>query len=829
MGTLWQDMRYGFRMVARNPGFTAVVVVTLAVGIGANTAIFSFLDRVLLRPLPVKKPHELVKVEFRVDDGGTDDAFNHPLYASYREETQVFSGLAAYGGDMVNLAVGDSAEQVMGMAVSDNYFSVLGVKPALGRTLLPREDQTPGAHAAAVISDAFWQRRFGGDPAAVGGTIVLDNYPLTVVGVMPPEFTGTVVGVGPAVYVPLGTWAYARGITLENSGYTWLTLLGRLQPGVSRPQAEAALRVLTEQIKSVQPTNTHTEVLLADGSGGTNIWVEEGWWWQLALLQTPAVLVLLVACANVANMLLARGMTRQKEIAIRRAMGARRSVIVRQLLVESMLLAVLSGACGALLAHWLSLGLRSALTVASALNMPVGVDGRILAFALLGSLCSVLFFGLAPALRLSRPQIMPTLKDSSGMVAVLARSWNLRNFLVITQIAVSVIVLALGTLCVRSLGRLRLADPGFDAARVLGVSMERERGSVPGISVAQLSADLKDRIAALPSVQAVSLAGSMPLASQGRNKTGVEHIDGFQKPADQEYISLDYAMVSPGHFQTLGIPLLRGREFSAEDGPGAPRVMIINELMAQRYWPNQNPVGKQVVCCFGDVREVVGVVQTVKLNSIREAPVPMMFWPLAQPMKGVPVGDTKPILLLRTAGDPKAVIPLVRKALDSLGVNPATCRISSLSERAWDLLATQRTIAGLLNVVGLVGLLFVGTGIFALMAFEVGRRTQEIGVRMALGAQWRDVLRLVLLKGAVLTVVGLAVGMGLSCVPMWVLSRLLPEIRMWDAYFLYGVHLWDPLTYAGVALLICLVALVACWLPARRAARIDPMAALRCE
>jgi len=828
MGTLLQDIRYGLRMLAKGPGFTVVAVLTLALGIGANTAVFSFLDRVLLRSLPVKKPHELVKVKFTLDGGGTDDSFNYPLYVSYRDESQVFSGLIAYWGDWVNLRIDDSMEQVMGMAVSGDYFSVLGVKPVLGRAFLAEEDQTPGAHPVTVISHGLWQRRFGGDPAVIGKTISLDDRPLTIVGVAPREFTGTFVGVGCAAYVPLGTWAYMKGFPLDNRGYTWLYLLGRLKPGVSREQAQANLRVLAEQISKAEPLNTHTEIIISDGSQGSNMWLHEGWWLPVALVQVTTALVLLVACANVANMLLARGMTRQKEIAIRRALGAGRGGIVRQLLVESSLLAMLSGACGVLLAHWLSMALRSALTVASVPNMPVGVDGRILVFGLLGSLGSVLVFGLAPALQVSRPNVMSMLKDGSEVITVLARRSNLRNLLVVGQVALSVIVLALGALCVRSLGKLRVADPGFDAARVLGVSVDFERGPVRDTDAGQFFADLRERVATFPGVQAVSLAASIPLSTRGRNKTGVEHIDNFQMPPEQEYLSLDYGLVSPGYFQTLGVPLLRGRDFSAQDGPDAPKVMIVNEVFAHRYWPNHDPIGKRVTF-RGEVREVIGVVKAVKLHSIREAPIPLMFWPLVQPMKRTSTKQIKPVMLIRTAGDPQATVSLVRKELELAGLGPAACDVRTLTERAWDLVSTQRMMAGLLNGVGLMGLLFVGTGIFGVMAYEVSRRTREIGVRMALGAQRRNVLRLVLRKGAILTVVGLGLGIGLSSIPMWVLSRLLPEIRMWDEYFLYGVHMWDPLTYAGVALLVALIALAACWLPARRAARIDPMVALRYE
>ena len=815
-------------MLRKSPGFTAAVVLTLALSIGANTAIFGFLDRILLRPLPVKKPHELVMMKFR-SGNYTGDSFVYPFYLDLRSQSdETFSGFMAYSLVIADLSTGDSVREVCGMAVSSDYFSVLGVKPAVGRGFLAGEDRAPGDYPVVVISHELWLRQFHGDPNVLGKTIRLNDYPLTVVGVAPSEFTGTCAGIGPAVYVPLSMWAYIKDISLEKRFYDWLHVLARLKPGVSPEQAQAALRVSAERIYAVRPTNSPTEIIVADGSRGTNIWTDESLWWPFALLQAVTALVLVVACANVANMLLARGTTRQKELAIRRAMGASRVGIVRQLLTESTLLAMLSGVCGVLLAHWLSVTLRSSLTIASATNIPIGVDGRIVIFALLGSLSSVLLFGLVPALQVSRSDPMTALKEGTGVITVLGGRWSLRNFLVIGQVAVSVIVLAFGVLCVRSLGKLRVVDPGFDPAKVIGVSIDFERGPAVGLDAQQFCADLKERISAYPGVQSVSLASQVPLSGGGRNKTSAKRIEDYQIPPDLEYVSWEYANVGPGYFQTLGVPVLQGRDFSLRDGPGAPKVMIVNDLLAQRYWPNQNPIGKRITF-VNEVREVVGVVKATRLYSLAEEPVPLSYWPLAQPMESTFVSKSKPVLLIRTDGDPKVVISMVRKELDSAGLSPAVYDVRSVAEQAWDVLLGQRMIAGILNIVGSVGLLFVATGIFSMMAYEVGRRTREIGIRMALGAEWSDVRVLILRKGALLTFAGLGLGIGLSFVPLWFLGLLLPEIRMWDAYFLYGVHVWDPLTYVGVALLVAFVAVAACWLPARRAAKIDPMAALRYE
>jgi predicted permease len=799
-----------------------VVVLTLALGIGANTAVFSFLDRALLRTLPVKKPHELVMVKYRTEKGDTDDCFVYPFYLDLREQSkEMFSGLIAYWSRRVDLSNGDSTRKVWGVAVSSDYFSVLGVKPAVGRGFLAEDDQAPGGHPVAIISHGLWQRQFDGDPGVLGKTIRLDDYPLTIVGVAPPEFTGTCVGKGPSVYVPLKMWAHIKDISLEKWFYDWLYLIGRPKPGVSRQQAQAVLRVAAERIHAIQPINTPTEILVADGSRGTS--AGESLWRPFALLQVVTALVLLVACANVANMLLARGMTRQKEIAIRRAMGASRSGIVRQLLTESALLAILSGACGVLLAHWLSIALRSALTEASKLNTPVGTDGRILVFALLASLGSVLVFGLVPALRASRPDPMAVIKDDAGAVTVLGRRRNLRSFLVIVQIAVSVVVLAFGALCVRSLLKQRFTDPGFDPARVLGVSVNFERAGAKGLDPQQFFADLKERVATYPGVQTVSLAAIVPLSPQGQNKTGATLIEGFQILTDRGSISWEFLMIGPGYFQTVGVPIVRGRDFSARDRSDTAKVMIVNELMAQRYWPGQNPIGKRVTLLNGDVREVVGVVKAVQLQWIQDEPVPQSFWPLTQPMGTKSralraAWRVKPVLLVRTTGNPKAVSSLVRSELDSAGLSPALYDVRTSAEHAWDLLIEQRIFAGILNIVGSVGLLFVATGIFSVMAFEIGRRTREIGIRMALGARSGDILNSVLTQGFKLILIGLAFGLaGAFAMTRLIRSRL------------HDVSPTDPLTFVCVSLLLAGVALLACYIPARRATKIDPMTALRYE
>lgn len=842
MKTLWQDIRFGFRMLRSHPGFTAVIILTLALGIGANTTIFSILDRVILRPLSVEKPRELVKLEcqYQYQHGnhsgmGKDNKFTYPMYVNYRDQSEVFSGLIAYTSGKLSsgVRVGDSAERVASLAVSSNYFSVLGIQPVIGRFFLPEEERGHGAQSVAVISHSLWRRLFDGDPAVLGKTISISNHIFTVVGVTPPEFTGTVAAMNPGVYVTLGALRQLDNFPWDNPGNFSFFCLGRLKPGVSRAQAEARLLVLTEQINQVDSHRTaYTNFVVKDGSRGTNPVAHEDYHWLVVVLfQAPTMLILFVACANVANILLARGMIRQREIAIRRAMGANRGDIIRQLLVECSLLALLSGVCGALLAHWLTLTLRSALPFIQQIGLPVGVDGRILCLTLLGSLGSVFLFGLVPALRVSRPNVMNVLKDSVGTATLFSRRFSLRNILVVIQVAFSVIVLSFGVLCLLSLRALRVADPGYDPKRVLAVSFDVKDELPVNIDFRELFAHLQERVTSLPGVQTFSLASGVPLTASGRNKTGAGYVEDFQMPADWDYISWEFMVVGPGYFKTLGVPLLRGRDFSPQDGPGSSRVMIVNELMAQRFWPGQDPIGKHVNV-GGGPREVIGVVKAVKFRNIREKPEPLSFWSLEQQMNAKnfssPPAD-KWDLLIRTQGDQQSLVSLLKGELESAGLTPAAYKIGTLAERASELHAGQRVIAALLSVVGAVGLLFVATGIAGLMAFEVSQRTREIGIRMALGAQWKDVLRFVLRKGAILTGIGLTLGMGLSCIPCYILTRLVPDFRFVDEYALYGVHMWDPPTYLCVVLLVSSIMLVACWLPARRAARIDPMEALRYE
>ncbi len=822
-GTL-RDFRFALRQLLKSPGFTVVVVLVLGLGIAADTAIFNALDQVLLRPLPVEKPHELVLLEYRwvdEDEGesGVGKTFNYPLYESYRDQPGAFAGLVAFRDWTMNLTVGDAEHQLQGMVVSSNYFAVLGVKPACGSLVLPADNPSSTTESAAVISDRLWRRRFGGDSGVIGTQVMVNGHPVIIAGVAPHRFTGTVVGCMPDLYVPLSAWAtmWRRPLS-DRSSANWY-LLGRLKRGVSREQAQAILRVLAAQIRQVEPNNTHTEVLVSNGSRGpVNERSREGRV-PILLLMITASFVLLIACANVANMQLARAVTRQKEIAMRQALGASHGRIIRQLLVENLVMALVGGVCGVLLATWFDQLLCLVVAAISSVHVVAGLNGRVLLFALAISLMTGITFGLAPALRTP-----PTLANALRETTSLASRWTLHSLLVIAQMAGSTIVLVCGGLCLYSLLQVRWMDPGFDPTRVVAVSID---GRQKQASTRQLLEDLQSRVAQMPRVESVSLAGRIPLISGGGYTTGVKRLEGRNIAAGEEII-VEHAFVSPGYFRTLGLALLNGRDIAEQDVPGSAAVMVVNEIMARRCWPGQDPIGKHITF-FGpgpdgeDTVEVIGMVKAAKHDSIHDELKPVVYRSLAQ------VPDDQPVLLARVTHDPGTVSDDIRKMAMSLGVPESACDVRTIAQRQWGQYQPQQVLTGIVNVFGLVVLVLCATGVYGVTSYAVRQRTREIGIRIALGARRHDILALVLLKGATLAAAGLSLGIGLSLVAMRFLQHSLPELHAWDPNFLAGASPWHPLPYACAAMVLALAAFTACYLPARRAAAIDPMTTLRCE
>jgi len=837
MATVINDLKYSFRMLRKDPAFTAIVLVVLGLGVGANTAIFGVWDKVILRPLPVAKPHELVKVEchMTIDNGkyfDTSGRFRYSDYERFSSQAQLFSGMLAYGGQgKVSLRDQDGMNRQDALAVSGNYFDIFGVKPCVGRMFHAQDDRLSADQSVAVISHAFWRRRFGGRKDVVGQQIAIDNVPVTIIGVAPARFTGKLLGL-PEIYLPLSVWAGMNNVSLQDNPENLVHMIGRLKPGVSRVQAEARLRVVASWITEDDPEEIQSTVLLSPANRQKLSGVKQAAY-PLPLLMAGSIMLLLIACANIANMQLVRASTRHKEIAIRRAMGASRARIIRQLLCESLLLAVLGGFCGILLATWLDRLLCTFLSSTSFFRFPPGLDARTLTFALAVSLATGVAFGLSPALQITRSSVTPALKAICALAHNPIKGRKLHHRFVIVQVAVSLPVLVFGALCARGLFNLRKEDPGFDPAKVLVVAPDFQ-GEIHNLGVfSQFIFDLRECVNAVPNVKSASLVGSIPLGESG----GVTHVKGIEAPGIPvaKRFRWEFNVVGPEYFQTLGIPLLKGRSFTVHDDFRSTKVILINDVVAQRYWPNQNPIGKRVTLRGGvdqpvEPWEIIGIVATFKLRSIREKPGPIMYLPMAQcPWFKTPDHTLcVPSLLMRAQGDPRALIPGIRSLIKSSPL-PIACHVETIADRLHEMFYPQRVITGTLTLLGLIGVLLSACGTYGVLAYVVRQRTREIGIRMALGATKQKVMMPILGKGIRLSAIGLFLGLGLSLCAARVLEVKLPDMREWDRNFLFGVHTWDVMTFVDAALIMTAVALLACYIPARNAAKIDPMEALRYE
>jgi predicted permease len=816
MGTLWQDLRYGARMLWKSPGFTGVAVVALALGIGANTTIFSMINGLLLRPLTgVETPETLVAVYTSDFSSGLYGSSSYPDYVSFRDGADAFAALAAYESAVASLTEGDEPQRLRGESVTGNYFKTLGVPASAGRTFVPEDETAASANPVVVISHNLWQRRFNSDPAIVNRTINLDGRAHTVVGVAAESFQGLHIGSLPEFWRPLQPppdEARARG----SRG---LMLVGRLKEGATLAEANAQLKAIAARLAADFPDTNRGTLERPDEPRPVTVVGES----RLGPRQRKTItevtgmlmlmvgLVLLIACANVANLLLARASVRRREIAIRLALGSSRLRLVRQLLTESLCLALLGGLLGLVLTLWTSDFLPKFFPAEDAGGLDLSVDWRVLAFTLGLSALTGLVFGLAPALQASRQNLLTALKDDTGATDVRGVGrFGLRNALVVLQVALSLILLICAGLFLRSLRAASTSDPGFNAENVLlmrmearGVEMKREEQQL-------FYRRVQEQVSALPGVRSVALSYIAPISGGGmRNSVWIE---GYQ-PRPNEDTELNTNVVSPNYFKTLGIPLVQGRDFVAADTAGAPGVVIINEEFARRYFPGASPLGKRVrTDSEGPYLEVVGVAKNAKYRSLREEPLPFFYTPLAQ--GGMP----SMTLFVRTEGDPLAALPSVRAELKSLNKNLTLYQVNTFSAHVAAALSSDTMIAVLLGVFGVAALLLAAVGLYGVMSYVVARRTHEIGVRMALGAQTGDIIKLVLRQGMMLLLVGGVVGLAAA----FALTRLMSSL-------LYGVSATDPLTFAGITLLLAGVALLACYLPARRATKVDPMVALRYE
>jgi putative ABC transport system permease protein len=812
METLWQDIRFGFRILFKSPAFTLVAALSLALGIGANTAVFSVINATLLKPLPVEEPERLVSF-FTTDVGRPGNLpTSHLNYVDYRDQNQVFSGLMAYTFAQLNLTRGETNEPVFGLVVSGNYFDVLGVKAASGRTFMPDEDKTPGARPVVILSHGLWQRSFGADPNLVGKTISLNRHDFSVVGIVPEGFTGTDLGPGPDLWVPMMMHDQAQ------PGFDWyntrrglfLNLVGRLKPGVNVEQAQASLKTFAAQLAQSYPRDNEGRsakvipLLQArvDPDGTGQLMLASG------VMMAVVALVLLIACANIANLLLARASARRKEIAMRLALGASRSRLIRQLLTESLVLSLLGGLVGFLVALWAKDLLRSVGPFDGGPNAPpvATLNFRVLGFTLLISLLSGVIFGLAPALQASKPDLVLTLKGETSAPARRAFGFNLRKALVVIQVALSLVALISAGLYVRSLRNAQAVNPGFVTDNILlaGFNLGREGMARPqGVNFQR---QLVERAGALPGVQAVTIASNRPF---GGGRLRSVFLEGQAPSARGVLVQVN--QVGLRFFETLGIPLTKGRDFSEQDGENAPQVVIINETMARRFWPDQEAVGKRFKF-FGEefYREVVGVARDTKYNNLTEANAPFIYLPLLQNYADAGT------LHVRATGDAARMTAAVRGVAKDLAANVPLLNVQTLGERIDQSLNGQRSQTNLLAFFGLLALLLSSIGIYGVMAYSVAQRTREIGIRMALGARSQNVLSLVVRQGMTLVMIGVVLGL----IASFAVTRFIGSL-------LFGVTASDPATFAVTSLLLVGVAAMASYLPARRATKVDPLLALR--
>ena len=814
MTSLLQEIRYSLRVIAKSPGFAAIAILTLALGIGANTTIFSWINSALLNPVPgISNPDEVVSLTLN-KPGEKPFPFTYPDIEALRKGQQSLAGITACGFAQTSLAGKGKPERVWGMVASANYFDVLGVRPILGRGFLPEEDEKPGGAPVAVISYRLWQARFGSNPEIVGQTIGINQHPYTIVGVTPAVFQGSQTGVRTDIWVPMMMEAQFEplGDLLNDHHQFWLLAFGRLKPGIRLEQAqqEMTLRLKQEVESYPEEHKGHESVTvypLWRNPFGLNQFLST----LLPILMCIAGMVLLLACANVANLMLVRSVGRRREIAIRLSLGASRWQLARHLLVESLILALAGGVVALLITFWTQGTLMKFMPATDyPVSLSVKADRTVLLATLGISALTGVIFGILPALRASREAPVAILKEDTGSASVGVKKARLASGLVVAQISLSLLLLVCAGLFIRSFLSAQLINPGFNSHNVLIATYDLFTAGYSEASGTEFDRQLAAKLEAQPGIQSVALTNRVPLGFGG-GSTSVRP-EGYVSQSDESMETED-AIITPNYFRTLQIPIVEGRDFTLQDSAKSQRVTIVNEEFVNRYWPKQGAIGKRL---YSDLPKewltVVGVARNNKVNWLNEKPTPFVYLPLYQ------MYTPSMIINARVIGDPLTFAKTIENTVHELNSDLAVFDVTTLELRNQFASFGQRVAGAFVGAFGLLALVLAAVGIYGVTAYSTRQRTHEIGIRIALGAAKHDVLRLVLGHGLRLTLGGVGLGLTLS----FVLTRFLGSL-------LLGVTSTDALTFSSVAMLLCAVALLACFLPARRAMRVDPIVALRYE
>ena len=813
MQTLWQDLRYGARMLRKQPGFTLIAILSLALGIGANTGVFSLVNTLLLRSLPVENPQQLMAVNLTMNKGTEYVSSSYPNYKDLRDRNDVLAGLVAYRPTTLSLSSEGKNERLFGYLTTGNYFDVLGVRAMLGRAFTPDDDRAPGAHPVTVMSHRCWQNRFGGDPSVIGKNVILNGHAFTVIGVAPKDFHGTEIMFAPAFWAPMMMQRQIEPGSdfLNDRSDGRLMLTARLKGGVTAGQAQSSLSNLMSQLATEFPRDNEGRGVELNLPGLISPNFRTPIIGFAAVLMGIVGLVLLIACTNLANLLLARATGRRKEIAVRLALGASRWQIVRQLLTESVLVSLLGGGLGLLLAAWIN-DLVSAFKppVDLPLQLDLSLDWRVMSFTLALSVFTGIVFGVIPALQSTKLNLVPALKDETSLAG--HRRPRLRNALVVAQVALSLVLLICAGLIVRSLQQAQSLNPGFNPENAVMLSFDLGLQGYDQARGRAFSQQALDRVRALPGVEAAALSNWMPLTLT--ESTTVVYVEGKTTQHLANLPSTIYCRVGPEFFRTMGVPLLAGREFAPQEREKEARVVIVNEAFARRFWPGENVIGKQFKFggAEGDPWQIIGLAKDGKYVSLGERPRLLVYQPLLRDYSSLVN------LVARTSSDPQTTLAAIRREVQSLEPTLPLYNVKTMQEHLSLPLFPARVAATVLGCFGLLALLLAAVGIYGVMSYSVAQRTREVGIRMALGAQRRAVLALIVRQGMSVALIGVGLGLALA----FAATRLLADL-------LYGVSATDPLTFSIIALLLMMVALLACWVPARRATKVDPMIALRCE